>query len=60
MGLFRRKRRDDEAEERCPHCSEPLPQGAARCMMCGVDLRPLRGTIADAVSQGATSPRRSG
>jgi uncharacterized protein with PIN domain len=58
MGLFERKRRHDEAEERCPRCSEPLPQGAAECMMCGTDLRPHRGTRADEVPQGVTSPRR--
>jgi uncharacterized protein with PIN domain len=42
MGLFGRKRKADEVEERCPHCNEPLPDEATRCMMCGVDLRPLR------------------
>ena len=57
MGLFGRKRRHDEAE-RCPHCSEPLPEGAVECMMCGIDLRPHRGTQADEVAQGVTSPRR--
>jgi zinc-ribbon domain len=46
MGLFRRKRDDDEREDRCPHCGEPLPQGALECMMCGIDLRPL-GSHAD-------------
>jgi hypothetical protein len=58
MGLFGRKRRHDEADERCPHCSEPLPEGAVECMMCGIDLRPLRGERADKVAQGVTSPRR--
>ena len=58
MGLFGRKRRHDEADERCPHCSEPLPEGAVECVMCGVDLRPLRGERADKVPQGVTSPRR--
>jgi hypothetical protein len=58
MGLFARKRRHDEAEERCPHCSEPLPEGAVECMMCGIDLRPHRGTPADEGPQGVTSPRR--
>jgi zinc ribbon protein len=43
MRLFGRKRNDDEVEERCTHCGEPVPDGAARCMMCGVDLRPFRG-----------------
>ena len=43
MRLFGRKRSDDEIEEPCPHCGEPVPEGAVECMMCGVDLRPLRG-----------------
>ena len=42
MRLFGRKRNDDEVEERCPQCGEPVPEGAAECMMCGVDLRPFR------------------
>jgi hypothetical protein len=42
MRLFRRKRDSDDAEGRCPHCGEALPHGALECMMCGVDLRPLR------------------
>jgi hypothetical protein len=44
MRLFRRKPADNEVEERCPQCGEPVPDGAAQCMMCGVDLRPFRGT----------------
>jgi hypothetical protein len=43
MRLFGRKRSNDEVEERCPHCGEPVPDQAVDCMMCGVDLRPLRG-----------------
>lgn len=43
MGLFRRKPSSDEREDRCPHCAEPLPEDALECMMCGNDLRPLRG-----------------
>ena len=42
MRLFGRKPRDVELEERCLRCGEPVPQGAAECMMCGVDLRPFR------------------
>jgi hypothetical protein len=42
MRLFGRKRRDAEEEERCLRCGEPVPQGAAECMMCGMDLRPFR------------------
>jgi hypothetical protein len=60
MGLFRRKRSEEEAEERCPRCNEPVPAGAEECMMCGVDLRSLRRTHSGEVlaSQGTTSPRR--
>jgi hypothetical protein len=47
MRLFGRKRNDDEVEERCPQCGEPVPEGAAECMMCGVDLRPFRGVASD-------------
>jgi hypothetical protein len=43
MRLFGRKRSDDEVEERCPQCGEPVPDQSVECMMCGVDLRPLRG-----------------
>jgi predicted amidophosphoribosyltransferase len=42
MRLFNRKRRDLEDEERCPNCGEPVPDEADLCVMCGVDLRPLR------------------
>jgi hypothetical protein len=44
MRLFGRKPSDDEVEDRCPHCGERVPEGAAQCMMCGVDLRPFRGS----------------
>lgn len=30
MRLFGRKRRDNEVEERCPHCGEPLPGQATQ------------------------------
>jgi hypothetical protein len=43
MRLIGRKRSDEVVEERCPHCSEPVPEGAEECMMCGEDLKPLRG-----------------
>ena len=39
--MFRRKRKDEEVA-RCPRCSEPLPEGAVECKMCGVALDPLR------------------
>ena len=66
MRLFGRKRSDPMLVERCPRCHEPVPDGAAVCKMCGVDLQRLR----DAPSgeepeardphQGTTSPRRIG
>jgi zinc-ribbon domain len=43
MRLFGRKRSDGQMDEPCPHCGEPVPEGAVECMMCGVDLKPLRG-----------------
>jgi hypothetical protein len=58
MGLFRRKRNDDEVEERCPQCREPVPEGAADCVMCGADLRPLRAAPTGDAPRGTTSPRR--
>jgi hypothetical protein len=58
MRLFGRKRSNDEPEKRCPHCSEPVPEGALECMMCGVDLRPFLSLAAKSASQGTTSPRR--
>ncbi len=60
MRLFGRKRNDDEVEERCSQCGEPVPEGAVECMMCGVDLRPLGRTHSGEVlePQGTTSPRR--
>ena len=42
MRLFGRKPTDEETEERCPQCGERVPDGAADCLMCGVDLRPFR------------------
>jgi hypothetical protein len=46
MRLVGRKRSDEVVEERCPHCSEPVPEGAAECMTCGEDLKPHRGATA--------------
>jgi hypothetical protein len=57
MGLFRRKQSDEPVEARCPHCNEPVPEGADRCMMCGEDLGPLRGaTRATEDEPPATAP----
>ena len=47
MRLFTRKRDDDEVEERCPQCGEPVPEGDVECVMCGADLRPLREVPSD-------------
>jgi hypothetical protein len=56
MRLFGRKRRRDDVESRCPHCREPLPEGAEMCVMCGIGLRPL--WERESAPQGTTSPRR--
>ena len=40
MRLFGRSRKEEEVEERCPQCGEPVPEGAIECVMCGADLRP--------------------
>jgi hypothetical protein len=40
--LFRRKANTEDESERCPRCRERVPEGADECVMCGVDLRPLR------------------
>ena len=42
MRLFRRKATSEDEGERCPRCRERVPEGADECLMCGVDLRPLR------------------
>ena len=43
MGLFRRKPKvEEEDPERCPLCTERLPDGADECAMCGADLKALR------------------
>jgi hypothetical protein len=42
MRLFRRRTITDTDDERCPRCTEKVPQGADECAMCGLDLRPLR------------------
>jgi hypothetical protein len=52
MRLFRRKAITEHEGERCPRCRERVPEGADECLMCGVDLRPLRGESPD--RKGAT------
>jgi hypothetical protein len=42
MGLFRRKPKVEEEPERCPLCTERLPDGVDECAMCGADLKALR------------------
>jgi hypothetical protein len=42
MRFFRRKPTKDDEPERCPHCREPVPDGAVECKMCGAALEPLR------------------
>ena len=41
MGLFRRKQKIEEEPERCPVCTERLPDDADECAMCGADLKSL-------------------
>jgi hypothetical protein len=41
MGLFRRNENVEAEPERCPLCSERVPDGADECNMCGADLRPF-------------------
>jgi len=42
VGLFRRKPKVEEEPERCPLCTERLPDGVDECAMCGADLKALR------------------
>jgi hypothetical protein len=58
MRFFRRKRSDET--ERCPRCSEPVPEGAAECMMCGLPLEPFRAALSseEAETQTADRPNR--
>ena len=66
MRLFGRKQSDPMLVERCPHCHEPVPDGAAVCKMCGVDLGRLHqapsGEEPESLDprEGITSPRRIG
>jgi hypothetical protein len=41
MGLFRRRNELEVEPERCPICTERVPEGAQECGMCGADLRSL-------------------
>jgi rRNA maturation endonuclease Nob1 len=42
MGLFRRKQKVEDEPERCPVCTERLPDDADECAMCGANLKALR------------------
>ena len=42
MGLFRSKASAEVEPERCPVCTERVPEHAEQCAMCGADLRSLR------------------
>jgi hypothetical protein len=37
--LRRRLNNDGDTRELCPICSEPVPEGATECTMCGSVLR---------------------
>jgi hypothetical protein len=57
MQLFRRKATSEDEGELCPRCRERIPEGADECLMCGVDLRPLRRGSPD---RGGNTPVRGG
>lgn len=54
VGLFRRKPKIEEEPERCPVCTERVPDDADECAMCGADLRALRATPEDRVGDSLT------
>jgi predicted amidophosphoribosyltransferase len=60
MRFFRRKRSDDDETERCPRCSEPVPEGAAECMMCGLPLEPFRAALSSEEAETQTADRPNG
>jgi hypothetical protein len=60
MRFFRRKRSDDDETEHCPRCSEPVPVGAAECMMCGLPLEPFRATLRSEEAETQTADRPNG
>jgi hypothetical protein len=41
VGLFRRRNDAEVEPDRCPMCTERVPEGAVECAMCGADLRAL-------------------
>lgn len=42
MRFFRSKANVEVEPERCPVCTERVPEHAEQCAMCGADLRSLR------------------
>jgi rRNA maturation endonuclease Nob1 len=53
MGLFRSSKVEAEPE-RCPLCTERVPDGADECAMCGADLKALRPSSEDRDREPAT------
>jgi hypothetical protein len=60
MRFFRRKRSDDDETERCPRCREPVPEGAAECLMCGLPLEPFRAALSSEEAETQTADRPNG
>lgn len=60
MRFFRREPTKDDEPKRCPHCREPVPDGAVECMMCGGSLEPLRGEPRSEETEPATGNRPEG
>jgi hypothetical protein len=60
MRFFRRKRSSDDETERCPRCREPVPEGAAECMMCGLPLEPFRAALSNEEAETQTADRANG
>jgi hypothetical protein len=58
MRLFGRKTTSEHEGERCPRCRERVPDGSDECLMCGVDLRPLRRGSPDGKAETPVRGRR--
>jgi hypothetical protein len=58
--LRRRSNNDGDTREFCPICSEPVPEGATECTMCGsvLRLRSANEKVRGAQPVGAEQPRR--
>ena len=57
MRFLRRKATSEDESERCPQCSERVPDGADQCLMCGADLRPLRPQSPERSVKASANPR---